>query len=87
MEAPEYGCGRCPARWGGLGTAHCGGCHHTFTTVNAFDRHRAGGRCNPPAEVGLTPHDRGQYTAWGFTISDTDRARLAALKTAQETPT
>lgn len=33
---------RCGAVWhqAGSETAHCGGCHRTFNSVSAFDRHR-----------------------------------------------
>ena len=33
---------RCGAVWhqAGSETAHCGGCHRTFSSVSAFDRHR-----------------------------------------------
>jgi hypothetical protein len=48
-----FGCAKCDSRWGGFNTAHCGACHHTFTGVEAFDRHRRGGRCASPAESGL----------------------------------
>jgi hypothetical protein len=32
----------CSAEFSGLKTAHCTVCHATFTTVSAFDKHRAG---------------------------------------------
>lgn len=38
----NFGCARCASRWGGLLTAHCGGCHQTFTGITAFDKHRVG---------------------------------------------
>jgi hypothetical protein len=48
------GCGRCDARWTALTAAHCPSCHETFAGASTgFDAHRAGGRCTPPAQVGL----------------------------------
>lgn len=37
-------CPKCGAWWTGINTAHCmaENCHRTFTTVAAFDAHRAG---------------------------------------------
>lgn len=64
-------CGKCPSRWGGYNTAHCGACHETFTGITAFDKHRAGSHaqgtrhCVPPQEVGLIPSDR-TYLCWGL---------------------
>jgi len=50
-------CGGCSKEWGGLRAAHCSGCHRTFVSPNAFDRHQAfkrfGARCLEPATVGL----------------------------------
>jgi hypothetical protein len=34
-------CGGCQARWGGNATCHRSGCHHTFGSLKAFDRHLA----------------------------------------------
>jgi hypothetical protein len=45
-------CG-CGARWTGRRTAHCAACHRTFGGVGGFDRHRRGGACLEPADVGL----------------------------------
>ena len=64
-------CARCPARWGGLKTAHCRACHETFTVGAAFDKHRAGSHtlddrdCLDPATVGLVDVGRA-YPCWGF---------------------
>ena len=64
-------CTRCPARWGGLKTAHCPACHQTFTTVGAFDKHRSGQHhnstrhCVDPASLGLVDAGRA-YPCWGF---------------------
>lgn len=60
-------CQSCSAEWGGTNTAHCSGCHYTFTGVTAFDRHRAGhgprGRCRNVTEAGLVRSDR-NYPCW-----------------------
>lgn len=68
-EPPPYGCG-CGARWGGLKTCHCTGCHQTFTAITAFDAHRTGSHpdetrhCLQPGSVGLIDAGRG-YPCWG----------------------
>lgn len=77
MRPPPIGCSGCPARWGGTNTAHCSGCHQTFTGVTAFDKHRAGGHaastrtCVDPASVGLVRADRG-YPCWGSPGGDSE---------------
>ena len=65
-------CAHCGAVWGGLKTAHCAGsCHQTFTTITAFDAHRAGSHakderhCVWPVKVGLVDAGRA-YPCWGF---------------------
>ena len=42
--------------------AHCpvDNCHHTFTTVSNFDKHRRNGRCLDLATIGMAPN------AWGL---------------------
>ena len=68
-QAGMGSCVRCPARWGGLKTAHCSACHETFTVVAAFDRHRRGSpddrHCVDPLSVGLVEAGRA-YSCWGF---------------------
>jgi hypothetical protein len=57
-------CGRCDARWYGLGIAHCGCCHLTFTSVTGFDVHRYKGRCRTTEELqalGYEPNSRGHW--------------------------
>ncbi|MHA7703421.1 FDXHR family putative zinc-binding protein [Mycobacterium sp. ML4] len=41
-------CASCGAWWTGLAAAHCSGCHQSFTSVGAFDRHRKGFECCDP---------------------------------------
>ncbi|MGY4869789.1 FDXHR family putative zinc-binding protein [Mycolicibacterium elephantis] len=61
----------CSAQFSGLKTAHCSACHETFSTVSAFDKHRAGSyaadtrRCLPPTSVGLVSANR-SYPCWGY---------------------
>lgn len=48
-------CGGCEATWTALGTCHCGACHHTFSGVDLFDKHRSQygehGACLNPADL------------------------------------
>lgn len=68
-------CGGCDAWWTGAQVAHCGACHRTFTRVSNFDRHRRGGECRHPTEVGLALTGRA-YPCWAaadhryLTLSD-----------------
>ena len=49
-------------KWTGLSAAHCGSCHHTFGSVNYFDRHRKNGECRHPTEQpGLSLSTRGVW--------------------------
>jgi hypothetical protein len=47
--------------------AHCGACHHTFSGVSAFDRHRRGGECINPRDLGLHADPRG---VWRYPAPD-----------------
>jgi hypothetical protein len=47
---------RCGRTWTGAARCHCATCHASFTSVTAFDRHRRGFQCRPPAECGLVLH-------------------------------
>lgn len=62
VPAGRIGCLKCPAQWGGMNTAHCAACHHTFSGVTSFDRHRIAatdgpnskrpfGACHDPATM------------------------------------
>ena len=44
---------RCGRTWTGATRCHCATCHASFTSVTAFDRHRRGFQCRPPAACGL----------------------------------
>lgn len=64
MSTPHtHHCARCPNRWDGLNTAHCGSCHETFTTVRVFDMHRRDGACRSPGSLGLVRAQR-DYRCW-----------------------
>lgn len=86
-------CGTCQARWGGYNTAHCSGCHLTFTGLSAFDKHRDGSHakstrhCVSPESVGLIEAGRA-YPCWGFP-GDPERqfaAAVGARITVEEQP-
>jgi len=70
-SAKPHGCARCPNRWGGVNTSHCGGCHETFTGLSAFEAHRQGDHgndtrhCVSPTEAGLTMTARGYWGSPG----------------------
>lgn len=51
-------CGQCKTWYTGIATAHCGGCHLTFSRVSSFDKHRVGGKCKSPAVAGLVRNGR-----------------------------
>ena len=60
-------CGSCGQTWTGTSAAHCGAeCHLTFTSLSAFDRHRRGGKCLDPDEVGLVMKERDRWLGWGY---------------------
>lgn len=61
-------CSGCDASWNGYNTAHCNGCHRTFTGMTAWEAHRTGthtkGRtCLNPQDVGLIDAGR-KYSCW-----------------------
>jgi len=64
-------CSRCDGWWSGLTSAHCSNCHRTFTSVSAFDMHRAGSHAKgtrhyvDPASVVLVPAGRG-WPGWSL---------------------
>lgn len=67
-------CSGCTAEWTGVSRAHCSGCHHTFTGITAFDRHRdAGGDdephgfCHAPDVCGLVEREQGIWGAPAMT--------------------
>ena len=64
-------CPRCPNWWTGMRSGHCTACHRSFTSIAAFDKHRAGSHsdgqrhCVDPESVGLVPADRA-WPGWSL---------------------
>lgn len=62
----ELGCPVLPTRGR---RSHCAGCHETFTSVSAFDRHQTlddgGSVCYDPATRGLVLRDGGLWSRPG----------------------
>lgn len=71
MADPITRCPKCDGGWTGFNTAHCTGCHSTFTGITAFDKHRTGSHakstrsCLDPDTVGLVDAGRA-YPCWGL---------------------
>lgn len=55
-------CVKCKERWTGLNRAHCTGCHRTFNSVSAFDRHRVGFKCLDPMDLGMRVDEKGIWS-------------------------
>ena len=54
----------CPRPRDGSRRSHCAGCHRTFTSVSAFDRHQTlndGSHCHDPAIRGLIQRPDGVW--------------------------
>ena len=78
---PPITCPHCDQQWTGLLSCHCGGkggCHRSFTSLSAFDKHRTGShaystrRCLDPAtlldkngEPVLVPADK-PWAGWSL---------------------
>ena len=43
----------CGAKWTSAGACHCAGCHTTFSSISAFEKHRRNLVCLTPAKAGL----------------------------------
>jgi len=52
-------CVKCREKWTGLSRAHCTGCHRTFNSVGAFDRHRVNFKCLDPVDLGMKMDEKG----------------------------
>ena len=63
----------CGAKWTGKTRAHCAGCHETFSSDSAFDKHRKGLRCHTPESVGLVAREGAHGTIWGHPGTDPRR--------------
>ena len=46
-------CSKCKETWTGMATCHCMGCHRTFGSIGAFDKHRIGCKCADPESIGM----------------------------------
>jgi hypothetical protein len=77
-RTPNHGCAGCELRWGGANTAHCSGCHRTFSGLTAFDKHRTGSHalgareCLPPGDAGLALLAGRKYECWGLESDGTE---------------
>jgi len=62
--------GECGKSWTGRARAHCSGCHETFSTYGASDKHRHGPfprTCGDPATGGLVRRwDAQGNVYWGY---------------------
>lgn len=81
MPRKSITCPHCDNQWSGLFSCHCGGtagCHRSFTSVTAFDKHRTGSHaygtrhCVDPATLtdkdgqpALVPADRA-WPGWSM---------------------
>lgn len=58
---PGY-CKKCRCKWTGLRRSHCSGCHQSFNSVGAFDRHRTKDfKCLDPLDIGLELNNEGYW--------------------------
>lgn len=58
--------GECGKWWTGAERSHASCCHRTFSSLSAFDKHRQGGRCNDPADIGLIARGKPFGELWGW---------------------
>jgi hypothetical protein len=70
--------GSCQKWWTGNERSHCGGCHELYSSLTAFDRHRRGGVCLPPASVGLVAREKPYGVLWGNPAPEGGYAALYA---------
>lgn len=63
--------GQCGRWWTGAERSHASCCHETFSSLSAFDAHRKGARCNPPASVGLIARTKPFGALWGWPAPET----------------
>ncbi len=55
-------CVVCRERWTGLSRAHCTGCHKTFNSVSAFDKHRPNMICIDPVKIKMEMSNKGIWS-------------------------
>ena len=70
-------CIRCKSTWTGLNRAHCTGCHRTFNSVAAFDKHRRDSKCLDPETLGMKMDDKG---IWAGRMSEELKNSLRAIR-------
>lgn len=63
----------CKEKWTGNNRCHCSGCHRTFNSVGAFDRHRRDGGCLDPIDLGM---EMSPESIWASKMSEEDKVRL-----------
>jgi hypothetical protein len=51
-------CYICNKTWTGLGRCHCTGCHESFNSIGAFDRHRRNFKCINPKDLGMIQDEK-----------------------------
>lgn len=56
--------GECGTTWTGLRREHCAGCHETFNSTKAGDKHRRSGVCLDPEAAGLYPVEHSWGVSW-----------------------
>lgn len=56
--------GQCGKTWSGARREHCAGCHETFNSAKAGDKHRRSGKCLDPVQAGLYPVEHSWGTSW-----------------------
>lgn len=61
MNSVQHPTVKPPTLGSGLKTAYCTSCGETFSTPANFDRHRRGGECASPGDVGLLLADNGRW--------------------------
>jgi len=66
-------CGKCKAKWTGMNRAHCTGCHQTFNSVWAFDKHRDKFKCVDPESLGMEMNEKG---IWSKRMTEEQKNRL-----------
>lgn len=67
--------------------AHCGACHHTFSGVTGFDRHRRNDTCLNPADLPMHTDAYGIWREDGYGTNPHSRpAPLSEPQTDENAP-
>lgn len=69
--------GECGQWWTGASRVHCAGCHQTFSSESAADKHRTGRyggdrRCVSPLDAGLVAREKPWGACWSMPGLDGD---------------